>query len=412
MPTIVENILTRHSIEGDKAEPKKILNCRADLELSHENAGLIIKKLRGRRPPEPEKIVIILDHRVPANSIKTAETHRKIREFVHSNGIDNFFDVSYGICHQVLAESKLVKPGGLVVGTDSHTTTHGAFGAFATGIGATEMASLWLTGKLWFKVPETMKINVSGKLKDWVTSKDIILKIIGDIGSDGANYKAIEFYGNTVDEMSISSRMTMTNMAMEAGAKCAFMPVDEKTAGYSSPGEITLAENANYWKEMDYMVEDLEPMVACPDAVDNVKNIREVEGLPIDQGLIGSCTNGRVEDLEIAAGILKNNRVNPGTRLLILPASRKIYLDCLRAGIVESLIESGAIILNPGCGPCLGAHEGILASGEVAITTTNRNFKGRMGSPESKVYLANPAVVAASCIEGKITDPRRLNSQY
>ena len=323
-------------------------------------------------------------------------------------------DAGEGICHQVMIEKGHARPGMLVVGTDSHTTTYGAIGAFSTGIGATEMAAVWATGKLWLKVPETIKINITGDPPNLITSKDIILYIVGEIRSDGANYKAMEFYGETIEKMSIESRLTISNQSMEAGAKAAIIPPDEKTIEYvksrtKEPFEIIRSDDdANYEKTLSFDVSNLEPMVACPHTVDNVKPVREVAGLSIDQAVLGSCTNGRLEDLELAAKIIDGKNIHKDVRLIVVPASREIYLKAIEKGVIQKLVKAGAIIINPGCGPCLGAHQGVLASGERAITSTNRNFKGRMGSPDSEVYLASPATVAASSIKGEITDPRDI----
>ena len=414
--TISEKILARASGK-ERVEAGEIIEANVDLAMSHDNAALvskIFKEIGVDKVWDSDKIAIILDHRAPANIIKAAEAHKSIREFIRGQGIKNFYDVGEGICHQVVPEKGYVKPGMLIVGTDSHTTTYGAFGAFSTGIGATEMACVWATGKLWLKVPETIKMVINGKLQEMVTAKDVILHIIGEIGSDGANYKAIEFYGETVKNFSVSSRMTISNQAMEAGAKAAIVPPDEKTINYLRNrvrGEIEPVYSdgdANYESEMEFDVSDLEPQVACPHTVDNVKPVSEVEGIEIDQAVLGSCTNGRLEDLEIAAKILKGKRIAPGVRMIVIPASREIYLEALKRGYIEIFLRAGATIINPGCGPCLGAHQGVLASGERAISSTNRNFRGRMGSPDSEVYLASPATVAASAIEGKIVDPRRV----
>ncbi len=414
--TISEKILARASGK-ERVEAGEIIEANVDLAMSHDNAALvskIFKEIGVDKVWDSDKIVIILDHRAPANIIKAAEAHKSIREFIRGQGIKNFYDVGEGICHQVVPEKGYVKPGMLIVGTDSHTTTYGAFGAFSTGIGATEMACVWATGKLWLKVPETIKMVINGKLQEMVTAKDVILHIIGEIGSDGANYKAIEFYGETVKNFSVSSRMTISNQAMEAGAKAAIVPPDEKTINYLKDrvrGKIEPVYSdgdANYESEMEFDVSDLEPQVACPHTVDNVKPVSEVEGIEIDQAVLGSCTNGRLEDLEIAAKILKGKRIAPGVRMIVIPASREIYLEALKRGYIEIFLRGGATIINPGCGPCLGAHQGVLASGERAISSTNRNFRGRMGSPDSEVYLASPATVAASAIEGKIVDPRRV----
>lgn len=414
--TISEKILARAS-GNKKVEAGEIVDASVDLAMSHDNAALVskvFKEIGVDKVWDPDKIVIILDHRAPANIIKAAEAHKSIREFVRSQNIKNFYDIGEGICHQVVPEKGFVKPGMLIVGTDSHTTTYGAFGAFSTGIGATEMACVWATGKLWLKVPETMKMIIKGKLQDMVMAKDVILHIIGKIGSDGANYKAIEFYGETVKNFSVASRMTISNQAMEAGAKAAIVPPDEKTLDYlkgrveGDVESISADKDANYEDVLEFDVSDLEPQVACPHTVDNVKPVSEVAGIEIDQAVLGSCTNGRLEDLGIAAGILKGKRIASSVRMIVVPASREVYLEALKRGYIEIFLKAGATIINPGCGPCLGAHQGVLASGERAITSTNRNFRGRMGSPDSEIYLASPATVAASAIKGEIADPREV----
>ena len=389
--TLAEKILSEKA--GVKAEAGDIVEAKIDKAMSHDNAALVIKKFKeiGAKLWDASKIVIILDHRVPANTIKTAEGHKAIREFVKQNGIENFYDINYGICHQVMIEEGHVKKGMLIVGTDSHTTSYGALGAFSTGIGATEMASVWATGKLWLKVPETYKIVIKGSIPKGVFAKDIILHIIGELKADGANYKAVEFYG-IVEDFPLADKITMANMSMEMGAKAAMF--------YGS-------NDGPYEKEFEFDVSELTPQIACPHSVDNVKSIEDVEGKEINQAMLGSCTNGRIEDLRIAAKILKGKRIAKNVRMLVFPASMKVYKQALEEGLIKIFIEAGAVVMNPGCGPCLGAHEGVLASGEVAIASTNRNFRGRMGSKEAEVYLASPASVAAAAIEGKITDPRK-----
>ncbi len=389
--TLAEKILSEKA--GVKAEAGDIVEAKIDKAMSHDNAALVIKKFKeiGAKLWDASKIVIILDHRVPANTIKTAEGHKAIREFVKQNGIENFYDINYGICHQVMIEEGHVKKGMLIVGTDSHTTSYGALGAFSTGIGATEMASVWATGKLWLKVPETYKIVIKGSIPKGVFAKDIILHIIGELKADGANYKAVEFYG-IVEDFPLADKITMSNMSMEMGAKAAMF--------YGS-------NDGPYEKEFEFDVSELTPQIACPHSVDNVKSIEDVEGKEINQAMLGSCTNGRIEDLRIAAKILKGKRIAKNVRMLVFPASMKVYKQALEEGLIKIFIEAGAVVMNPGCGPCLGAHEGVLASGEVAIASTNRNFRGRMGSKEAEVYLASPASVAAAAIEGKITDPRK-----
>ncbi|MGC8795153.1 MAG: 3-isopropylmalate dehydratase large subunit, partial [Bryobacteraceae bacterium] len=390
---------------------------------SHENADLVRKsflEIGAPRVWDPERIVIILDHRVPAESERTAATHKAIREFVHAQGIRHFYDVGRGgICHQVLAENGHVLPGMVVVGTDSHTTTHGAFGAFATGIGATEMAGVWTEGRLWFKVPSTIRILVHGEFAPWVSAKDLILYIIGKLGADGADYRAVEFDGPVIRAMSVASRMVLANLSMEMGAKVAFTPVDDTLLAYlkartgrtlpDSP-DFAPDEGAAYESviEVDVTREVGEPQIACPHAVENVRPLSQVHGTPVHQAVIGSCTNGRLEDLAVAAEIVRGRRVHPRTRMLVIPASQQILLEAIRLGYIQAFIEAGAMINPPGCGPCVGVHQGILAAGETCISSTNRNFIGRMGSKDSFVYLASPAVVAASAIAGEIAHPEDI----
>ena len=388
-----------------------------DYILSHDNSAAIIgefKKLGVAKVSCPQKLVIVLDHVVPASSEKYAQNHKAIREFVSEQGISNFFDVSNGICHQVFSENGFALPGKLILGADSHTTTYGAFGSFSAGIGRSEVASLWATDEIWLRVPETIKIQLEGKLPAGVFAKDIILKIIGEEGADRANYKAVEFTGTVVEELSLASRMVLANMAAEMGAKNGYCQPDDRLLDWLKGRAkdefevVTSDRDACYQAVLEYNVSSFEPQVACPHAVDNVKPVTEVQGIEFHQVVLGTCTNGRLEDLEVAARILKGKKVHPKVRALVIPASRQEYLLALKKGIIEILSVAGCLILNPGCGPCLGAHQGILAPGEVALSTANRNFQGRMGSREAEIYLASPATVAASALEGKITDPRKF----
>lgn len=411
--TIAEKILAKAS--GKKVvSPNEIVMARVDVAMSHENADVVLmsfKEIGTKKVWDNEKIVILFDHRIPADSERTAATHRRLRAFVKEQQIKHFYDLKEGICHQVLAEFGHDLPGEVLVGTDSHTTTHGAFGTFATGIGATEMAGVWATGELWLRVPESIKINVSGKFKPCVTAKDLILHIIGILGADGANYQAVEFHGEIISHMSIASRLVLSNVSMEMGAKVAFVPPDEQTIAYlkqrtNKHFQVILPDqDVEYSGELNIDVSSLTSQVACPHSVDNVKPVSEITGLKIDQALIGSCTNGRLEDLAAAAEILEGKTVHPDTRLLVIPASRRVYLEALHEGYIEIFVRAGGLVLNPGCGPCLGAHQGLLAPEEICLATTNRNFKGRMGSPEAFVYLASPATVAASALKGEITEP-------
>jgi len=414
--TIAQKMLALKAMKS-KTEVTEIVELEPDLVMSHDNAGLVIKQFKQigvERVWNPNKIVIPLDHRAPAESEKTAEAHKSIREFVKEQNIENFYDIKEGICHEVVVDKGHILPGQLALGTDSHTTSYGCVAACSTGIGATEMAAVWATGKIWLKVPDSIKITVKGKLPSGVFAKDVILHIIGKLTSEGASYKSVEFYGDTVDSMSISERFTLCNLSMEMGAKFAVVPFDKTTKKFLNGIKkkryvpIWADENATYENEHEFDVTKLTPQIACPHSVDNVKTVEELRGIHIDQVVLGSCTNGRLDDLEIAAGILKGKKVHPDVRMLVLPCSREIFLEAMKKGIIKVFLRAHCVVLNPGCGPCLGAHEGILAKGERCLATTNRNFKGRMGSTESEVYLASPATAAASAIKGEITDPREF----
>jgi len=415
--TFAQKVLSKAS--GKEAYPGDIVSAKIDLAMSHENAALVLrsfKEIGAKEVWDPERIVLLFDHRIPANTTKAAEGHQSVRKFVRAEGLPNFYDLREGICHQVLPEKGHVLPGMLIVGTDSHTTTYGALGAFSTGIGATEMAAVWATGELWMKVPRTFRFDLTGKLEEPVAAKDVILHLIGKMGADGCDYRCTEFVGPVVDAMSVSGRMTMCNMSMEMGAKAGVTFPDEKTRDYlkgrtSKQWEPVLSDkDAEVEKTFDMDLTGLSPQVAYPHSVDNVKPVEDMAGIPVDQAVIGSCTNGRAEDLLAAERILHGRHIPNGVRLIVVPASREVYLWAADSGILASLVRSGAIVTNPGCGPCLGAHQGLLAPGERCIATTNRNFRGRMGSPESEVYLASPATVAASALKGEIADPREVRA--
>jgi homoaconitate hydratase family protein len=417
--TLAEKILARAS-GCERVVPEQIVIAGVDLALSHENADLVRKsflEIGVARVWDPSKIVIVFDHRIPAESEKTATTHQAVREFAAAQGIQHFYDVGRGgICHQVLPERGHVQPGMVIVGTDSHTTTHGAFGAFATGIGATEMAGVWTEGSLWFKVPSTLRIEVEGEFRPWISAKDLILHLIGMLGAAGADYRAVEFDGPAIRRMSVASRMVLTNLAMEMGAKVAFTPVDEILLDYLRariPGELRAIApdpDARYERVMQLDAgEDVwEPQIACPHAVDRVQPLSLLGDVPVHQAVLGSCTNGRLEDLELAARIVSGRVIHPRTRLIVIPASQQVYREAMRLGYLETLVAAGAIIAPPGCGPCVGVHQGILAAGETCVSSTNRNFHGRMGSKDSFVYLASPAVVAASALAGKLAHPENV----
>ena len=404
--------------EKQEVSPREIIEANIDIAMTHDLTGpLAIKsfhEIGAKKVWDNNKIVIILDHLVPASSVISAGLHRTVRKFAEEQQIKNFYDVGRGgVCHQVMPEKGHVRPGEVIVGSDSHTCTYGAFGAFATGIGSTEMAAVFATGKLWFRVPEVIKVDVSGKFPKLVTAKDLTLNIIGKIGADGAIYKGLEFSGSTIKDMTIDSRMVLSNMAVEMGAKAGMIEPDQKTVDYVNARTekpfkpIKSDTNAPYERVIDVDVSDLQPQVAVPHSVDNVKPISEVEDVKIDQAFIGSCTNGRLEDLRAAAQILVKKKIAPGVRLIVIPASQEIYLNAMNEGLIKLFMDAGATVGNPNCGPCLGGHMGILAEGEVCISTSNRNFIGRMGSSKSFVYLASPTTVAASAITGKITDPTK-----
>ena len=423
--TIVQKILAK-ACDRDYVEVGSVVEPAVDLAMSHENAALVINQFKeifsgtGKeaRVWDPEKIAIIFDHRVPAESSKTANNQKKIREFVASQGIGKFHDLrgdQGGICHQILPENGYVHPGMLVTGTDSHTTSHGALGSFAFGIGATEMASVWVLGcVLNVEVPETIKVVVNGEFPEFTAPKDLILKVIGELSAEGANFKVLEYHGSTIDRMPTSGRLTICNMAVEAGATSGIVPPDgetvaylRETAGVRGPIEcLGPDEDAEYSRVLEIDVSSLEPQIACPHRVDNVIPVREAAGKPVHQVVIGSCTNGRLDDLAAACRILSGRTIASGVRLLVFPATWRIYREALAKGYIETLISSGGAVMNPGCGCCLGVHQGALADGETALSTTNRNFKGRMGNPRAEVYRCSPETAARSSLSGVITDPR------
>lgn len=414
--TFVEKVLARKAGLGSVV-PGQIVTLRPDKLLTHDNTAAISKQFRKigvEQVADPRTNVIVLDHVTPAANETYATNHKIIRQFVAEQGISAFYDIGEGICHQVLPEKGHAWPGAVIVGSDSHTPTYGAFGAFSAGIGRTEAAAVMATGQIWLRVPQSLRIAVQGKLPARVSAKDVILHIIGHLRADGATYCSVEFTGETIQEMSVASRMVLTNMAAEMGAKNAVVEPDDKTRAWlqgrvkNSYEEIHADPDATYERVVAYDVSGLVPQVARPHTVDNVVPVTEVAGTPINQALIGTCTNGRLEDLEAAADILRGKHIASNVRLLVLPASREVLLAAIEQDIVSDLVAAGATLLNPGCGPCLGAHEGCMAPGEVTISTANRNFKGRMGSKEAFIYLASPATVAASALAGVITDLRKV----
>ncbi len=415
--TFAQKVLAAKS--GQKrVEVGQIVTVRPDHLLTHDNTAAIIGKIEADLEQygvvRPDLNIIVLDHVIPAAAEKNAAGHKKIREFVEKYGLKNFFDVGEGICHQIVLEKGFARPGGLIVGSDSHTCSYGAVNCFSTGVDRTEAAALILTGETWLKVPPSFKITLSGRLQPGVSAKDFILSIIGKLGADGANYKAVEFQGD-ISGLSMDDRISMANMGIEMGAKIAVFPVDETTREFFRQIGAPLKQDefvqadagAEYEKKFSFRLDDVEPVIAAPHTVDNIKPLKELEGLPIDQCLLGTCTNGRISDLARAATLLKGKKVSPHTRLLVLPASRTILSQAMKAGYIQDLLEAGAVLLPPGCGPCLGAHQGVMAPGERTLSTANRNFKGRMGCKEAEIYLAGPETVAASALHGKISDPRK-----
>jgi 3-isopropylmalate/(R)-2-methylmalate dehydratase large subunit len=378
---------------------------KPDLVLSHDNSASIRKtfgQMKGEKLADPDQLLIVLDHNAPPTNAKLATDYQAIRDFVKEQGVEKFYDAGKGICHQIM--SYHARPGMVIVGSDSHTCTAGAFNTLAAGIDRTETAGIWRRGETWFRVPESMKITLSGKLREGVYAKDLSLWIIGLIGSDGANYRSIEFHGGGIGSLNISDRMTLANLASEMGAKNAVFPADDVLRDFYG-NEVTgvwADDDADYVEEIRIDMGEVVPLVAAPHHVDNVKTVLEVEGTAVQQGLIGTCTNGRIEDLRAAAEILKGKTVAPGFQLLVIPASQKIYLEAMEEGLIKVFLEAGANVLSSSCGPCLGTGQGIPADGFTVISTANRNFKGRMGNMEAQIYLASPATVAASALEGRI----------
>jgi 3-isopropylmalate/(R)-2-methylmalate dehydratase large subunit len=412
--TIAEKILSKHAKRNLEAGDLAV--CEVDFYFGQDGtSGLIIdsfNKLNKHKVKYPDRFAMVIDHSAPSPNERISRIHNKMRRFAQAKKV-SLYDVGSGVCHQVIPEKGNIVSGELVVGADSHTCTYGALNAFSTGMGSTDLSIVLASGKTWLKVPETIKILVDGKLPKGVYSKDLILHIIGDLGANGANYKSVEFCGKAIEDLSMDARFTICNMAIEMGAKTGIMEADERTFNWlnkyskKTPHPLSSDEDAAYYRVLVYEAKKIEPMVAKPHTVDNTSKVEEVEGTPIDQAFLGTCTNGRLEDLKIAASILKGKQVYPEVKFVVAPASRLIYLEAAKQGIISTLVEAGAIILTPGCGPCVGTHQGVPADGEVVLSTANRNFKGRMGNPNAFIYLASPATVAASVISGKITNPKK-----
>ncbi|MEM2153753.1 MAG: 3-isopropylmalate dehydratase large subunit [Nitrososphaeria archaeon] len=410
--TLVEKILAKSSGKNSVSAGEFVL-ADVDVVFAHDGTALLaiesMQEIGIERVFDKNKVVFFIDHASPSPSPQISNIHSAMRKFAKKHGI-RLYDTGSGICHQVLPEEGYVKPGSIIVGADSHTVTHGAFNAFATGVGSTDAAIAMATGKLWFMVPESVKIVVEGKFRNMVMSKDLVLHVLGEVRADGLTYKSVEYHGSCIEGLSVDSRMTIANMAVEMGAKCCPMELNSVTEEWLKERvgdfkSVKADKDANYSDELYVDASKLEPLVAAPSNVDNVKSVREVEGTEVDQVFIGSCTNGRLEDIEVASTILDGKHVK--TRCIIIPASRKVYYEALKKGFIDKLVKAGCIVGFPTCGPCIGAHMGLLGDNEVAVSTSNRNFIGRMGSSSSKIYLASPATAAASALEGKIVDPRK-----
>jgi len=411
--TIAEKILSNHS--GKDLRAGDVAVCDVDFCFGQDGTSSIIidsfKKLGAAKAFDKSKFYMIIDHSAPSPNIGVSAIHKKMRDFAGTYQV-GMYDIGCGVCHQLVPQKGHVTCGDLVLGADSHTCTYGAINVFSTGVGSTDLAITLASGKNWFKVPETMKIVVSGKLPKGVYSKDIILHIAKDVGANGATYRAVEFYGDAISALSVDGRFTISNMAVEIGAKIGIMEADAKVIKWvgehsrKEPKPVKADLDAKYVSVKKYDVSKLVPQVARPHTVDNVADVTDLADVKIDQAFVGTCTNGRLEDLEAAAAILKGRTVHPGVKFIVAPASQEIYLAAMKRGLVETFVKSGCIVVAPGCGPCVGTHNGVLADGEAAISTANRNFKGRMGNPNSFIYLASPATVAASALTGRISDPR------
>lgn len=415
--TFAQKALERASGSTD-LQPGDIVDAFPDLYMSHTASWRCIHMLK-RLPTDelfaPERIAMVMDHVSPARTSKTADHHRLCRDFAAERGVEKFYDVQAGISHLVLMENGHIRPGEVIIGTDSHSTIYGALGALGTGVGFSEITAAWVTGKLWMRVPESIKVEINGELPDGVTAKDLMLKLIGDLTADGATYCSVEFHGDYVRALSVSQRMTLCNLAMELGAKNAFVPPDERTRAYleevgASAGDYEVLlpdEGAHYQRVVSVECPELSPQVSCPHTVDNVRPIEEVAGTRLDQVFIGSCANAKYDDLVEAAGILRGRQVADGVRLLVTPGSKGVMEQIAADGTLTTLLQAGAMITNPGCGACAG-DGGVMADGEVTLSTANRNFRGRMGSYDAEIYLSSPATAAASAVRGVITNPQEL----
>ncbi len=412
--TVAEKILSAHAGKILKAGDFAI--CKIDFTFGQDGtSSIIIDRIKELETTKLKtRFCMVIDHSAPSPSEGVSRVHKKMRQFAQDYNT-GFYDIGCGVCHQVIPESGQILPGDLVLGADSHTCTYGALSAFSTGVGSTDLAIALSTGKNWFKVPETIKVILTGKIPKGIYAKDIILYLIGQVKADGATYKAIEFYGPVIDQLDMDGRFTICNMVVEMGAKVGFMPVDKKTLAWLKPrvpkgrkiNKISADKGATYTKVLEYDISGLKPQVSLPHNVDTVSSVDALKNVKINQVFLGTCTNGRLEDFKIAAGILKSKKVSAQVKLIVAPASRLIFLEALKLGIIDTFVKAGAVVVAPGCGPCVGTHNGVPADGEVVISTANRNFKGRMGNPNAFIYLGSPATACASAIEGKICDPRK-----
>jgi 3-isopropylmalate/(R)-2-methylmalate dehydratase large subunit/methanogen homoaconitase large subunit len=410
MGTLTEEIFSRRL--GRQVHAGEVVVSPVDYAMSHDvTSPLAIEAFRKLEVPlwDPERVILVFDHILPANTVAAAGLHKMIREFAAEYGVRNLF--AEGICHQVMVDRGYARPGGVIVGADSHSTTYGALGCFGAGMGSTDIAVTYATGKTWFRIPETIRINIRGELPPGVYPKDLALRVIRQLGAEGANYLTVEWGGEAVEAMTIDQRLTLANLTVDFGGKAGLIEPDRTTAAYLGDREVADLHpvRPEYRSVIEMDAADAQPQVACPPAIDNVKDLSEVEGLELDEVFVGSCTNGRLEDLAIVAGYFEGRQVHPRTRTIVVPASKKVYMDALEMGYIGTFLKAGALVMNAGCGPCLGRQHGVLAAGERALSTSNRNYPGRMGSPEAEIYLASPAVAAASALAGAIADPRRIN---
>ncbi|NLJ91002.1 MAG: 3-isopropylmalate dehydratase large subunit [Clostridiales bacterium] len=412
----IEKILAKNS-GRDRVKTGEIVTARVDFAEINDlylQTVYSFREMNGDKVWDKDRVAFVFDHYAPAPTIKTAQIHKEMREFARENDLIYHFDINAGICHQVMPEAGLIYPGSIIVATDSHTTTHGAFGALGTGVGATDMATILISGKLWFRVPEIIEIRIDGTPREGVLPKDIVLFLMGQIKADGAVYKAIDFTGSYIEQLGVAGRMTICNMAVEMGAKTAYMQPNQEVLEYVSkkavrPFEVVYTDDEfEYSESYCFDISDLTPQVAAPHSVDNVYPIHELDEIRIDQGFIGTCTGGRLEDIKVAADILRGKKISDHVRLIVIPASTQVMMEAIERGYFQDLVDAGATISTPGCGPCLSAHEGVLAPNEVCITASNRNFPGRMGSTQAEIYLASPATVAASVLTGYLTNPLSL----